>query len=57
MGIHRFYLGHIGLGVLQLVLTMVTFGFAALWGFIEGIMILSGAQTFRADARGIPLRQ
>ncbi|MET4062006.1 TM2 domain-containing membrane protein YozV [Arthrobacter sp. UYP6] len=56
MGIHRFYLGHIGLGVIQLVLTLLTFGFASLWGFIEGIMILCGAQSFQRDAKGVPLR-
>lgn len=57
LGIHRFYLGHIGLGVVQLVLSLVTFGIASLWGFIEGIMILCGAQMFRADARGVPLKE
>lgn len=54
---HRFYLGHTGIGVLQVVLTLVTFGIAALWGFIEGVMILAGAQTFRCDARGVPLKE
>lgn len=57
LGIHRFYLGHIGLGVVQLVLSLVTFGIASLWGFIEGIMVLCGAQVFRADARGVPLKE
>lgn len=56
-GIHRFYLGHIGIGIVQLVLSLVTFGIASLWGFIEGIMILCGAQMFRADARGVPLKE
>jgi hypothetical protein len=27
-----------------------------LWGVVEGIMILAGAQYFRQDAKGIPLR-
>lgn len=56
-GIHRFYLGHIGIGIVQLVLSLVTFGIASLWGFIEGIMILCGAQIFRTDARGVPLKE
>ena len=56
LGIHRFYLGHIGMGIVQLVLTLVTFGIASLWGFIEGIMILCGAQMFQRDSRGVPLR-
>lgn len=64
LGIHRFYLGYTGIGVLQLCLTVVvslfTFGFGllfvGLWGFIEGIMILAGAGHFQRDARGVPLR-
>ncbi len=53
-GIHRFYLGFHGVGVLQLILTFVTFGVAGIWGFIEGIVILAGG--FPADANGVPLR-
>ncbi|MCG2622494.1 NINE protein [Arthrobacter sp. I2-34] len=60
LGIHRFYLGHTTIGVIQLLLTLVlgafTFGLVGLWGFVEGIMILCGAQMFRVDAKGIPLR-
>jgi TM2 domain-containing membrane protein YozV len=60
LGIHRFYLGHTTIGVVQLLLTIflgvVTFGLVGLWGFVEGIMILCGAQVFRADAKGVPLR-
>jgi TM2 domain-containing membrane protein YozV len=60
LGIHRFYLGHTTIGVIQLLLTIFvgffTFGLVGLWGFVEGIMILCGAQMFRADAKGIPLR-
>ncbi|NKX54696.1 TM2 domain-containing protein [Arthrobacter mobilis] len=60
LGIHRFYLGYTTIGVIQLVLTVLlglfTFGLVGLWGFIEGIMILCGAQSFRTDAKGIPLR-
>lgn len=60
LGIHRFYLGHTTIGVIQLVLTVLlgifTFGLVGLWGFIEGIMILAGASYFQRDAKGIPLR-
>ena len=56
LGIHRFYLGYTTIGVIQLVLSIVTFGLASLWGFIEGILILVGTESFRRDARGIPLR-
>lgn len=57
LGIHRFYLGYVGIGILQIFVTIVTFGIGGLWGFIEGIMILAGAQSFRVDATGRPLRQ
>ena len=57
LGIHRFYLGYTTLGIVQLLVTLFTFGFAAIWGFVEGIMILAGAQSFRTDARGVPLRE
>lgn len=60
LGIDRFYLGYTVLGIVQLVLTLVlgafTFGLVGLWGVVEGIMILAGAQYFRRDAKGIPLR-
>jgi hypothetical protein len=60
LGIHRFYLGHTKIGVIQLLLTVVlgffTLGLVGLWGFIEGIMIIAGSAHFRTDAQGIPLR-
>ncbi|WP_167131973.1 TM2 domain-containing protein [Paramicrobacterium chengjingii] len=55
-GIHRFYLGYAGIGIAQIIVTIVTFGFGALWGFIEGIMVLARAQSFQTDAEGRPLR-
>lgn len=52
-GIGRMYMGHVGLGVAQLVVTLVTCGIGALWPFIDGIIILvSGAN----DDKGRPLR-
>jgi len=57
LGIHRFYLGYTAIGILQIVVTFLTFGFGAVWGFIEGIMILVGAEPFRRDARGVPLKE
>lgn len=56
LGIHRFYLGYTGIGIAQIIVTFVTFGVGALWGFIEGIMILARAQSFNTDAEGRPLR-
>lgn len=55
VGIHRFYLGFTAIGVIQIVVTIVTCGLGALWGFIEGILYLSGAGSFRHDADGRPL--
>jgi len=56
-GVHRFYLGYTSIGVVQILVTVFTWGFGAIWGFVEGIMILAGAQSFRTDARGMPLRE
>ncbi len=52
-GIHRFYLGFIGIGIAQIIVTFFTCGIGALWGFIEGIMILCNAMP--TDAEGRPL--
>lgn len=53
LGVGRFYTGHIGLGIAQLVVTVITFGVGVLWGVIDGIMTLVGQPR---DARGRPLR-
>lgn len=52
-GIHRFYLGYTGIGIVQVIVTLVTFGFGGIWGFVEGILILTG--SFNKDANGNPL--
>jgi TM2 domain-containing membrane protein YozV len=54
-GIHRFYLGYVGIGVTQIIVTIITLGAGSLWGFIEGIMILAG--SFNKDAKGQPLKE
>lgn len=53
-GIHNFYLGYTGKGVAQIIVTILTCGIGALWGLIEGIMILAGSIT--TDANGVPLK-
>ena len=51
-GVHNFYLGNIGKAIAQIVLTCC-FGIGAIWGLIEGIMILVG--SINTDAQGNPL--
>lgn len=41
LGIHRFYVGKIGTGILMIV----TFGGFLVWWFVDLIMILAGAFT------------
>src|SRR5699024_6481248 len=55
-GVHRFYLGYVGIGIIQIVVTLVTCGLGALWGLVEGILYLVGSNGFTADASGRPLR-
>ena len=59
LGVHNFYLGYTGKGVAQLLLTVATCGVGAvvseIWGFIEGIMILTG--SINTDGRGLPLKE
>ena len=53
LGVHRFYLGFIGVGILQIFVTMITGGIGGVWGFIEGILCLTGQMR---DVDGLPLR-
>lgn len=55
LGIHRFYLGYVGIGIAQIIVTLITFGIGGIWGFIEGIMILT--DVIDKDAKGMPLRE
>lgn len=54
-GVHRFYLGYTGIGIAQIAVTIFTCGLGALWGTIEGIMILVDSPSFATDANGVPL--
>ena len=49
-GIHRFYVGKVGTGILQLI----TFGGLGIWALIDFILIIVG--SFK-DANGLPLRR
>lgn len=52
-GIHNFYLGYTGKAIAQIFVTLFTCGIGALWGLIEGILILTG--SINTDADGNPL--
>lgn len=49
-GVGRFYTGHTGIAVAQLLVSWATCG---IWPLIDGIMMLTGKVT---DAQGRPLR-
>jgi TM2 domain-containing membrane protein YozV len=57
LGIHRFYLGYTKIGIYQIIATVLTCGFAGLWGVIEGILYLVGGTTngYKTDVNGVPL--
>jgi len=54
LGIHRFYLGYIGIGIAQIFVTFLTLSIGDLRGLIEGILILVKSGIL-VDADGIPL--
>jgi len=53
LGVNRFYLGYVGIGIAQILVTIFTCGIGWIWGFIEGILILTG--NINKDAQGEPL--
>ena len=53
LGIGRFYTGHTKIAVLQIVAN-VACGAGAIWGLVDGIMILMNKNP--TDAEGRPLR-
>ena len=56
-GVHNFYLGYTGKAVGQLLITVLSCfilsPISAIWGLIEGILILTG--SISTDANGMPL--
>ena len=46
----RFYLGYYKVALLQVLATVITFGFGILWPFIDGLLILNG--KLKKDAFG-----
>lgn len=67
LGVHNFYLGYTGKGVVQLMLTIIGwvtaiifigFAFLALvgiWVFVDLVLILTRAGSMGHDSRGISL--
>lgn len=53
LGVHSFYLGNSKKGLIQIAVSVITFGLGGIWGFIEGILILVG--KINTDAAGNPL--
>ncbi|MCX7714430.1 MAG: TM2 domain-containing protein [Clostridia bacterium] len=55
IGIGRFYMGYIGIGIAQIIASICSFGLVgAVWGFVDGVMILNGKPD--RDANGIPMK-
>ncbi len=52
-GAGRFYTGHTGMAIAQMLVSIFTCGIGSLWPFIDGIMMLSGQVR---DDQGRPLR-
>lgn len=64
LGVHNYYLGFNTRATVQLILTIVgsffTCGMSlvamAIWGFVEGILLIIGSDTRRFDANGVILK-
>ncbi|SEE73539.1 TM2 domain-containing protein [Arthrobacter alpinus] len=60
LGIHNFYLGKTKIALIQLLVSVISLGFLApfmgIWGLVEGILILVGHESYRTDAKGVPLK-
>lgn len=60
LGIHNFYLGKTKIALIQLLVSVISFGTLAwaigIWGLVEGILILVGHENYRTDGKGIPLK-
>jgi len=54
IGLHRMYLGFWGFAIAQIVVTFLTGGFGVVWGFVEGVLILTG--HIYKDAKGRHLK-
>ena len=44
IGVHSFYIGNVGIGIVQIIVTACTCGIGSIWGFVEGIAILASKE-------------
>lgn len=51
LGVHNFYLGKVGMGVLQIIVSFATCGLGAIWGIVEGVMILTSPEPLDGEGR------
>ena len=51
LGIHNFYIGKVGMGVLQIIVSFATCGIGAFWGIVEGVMILTSPEPLDGEGR------
>lgn len=55
IGLDEFYLGNTGLGILRIILTIVTLGFASsIWALVKMMLLLT--YVINTDSYGIPLK-
>jgi hypothetical protein len=52
-GVGRIYTGHVGIGIAQMAVTLLTC-LGVIWPIVDGVMMLTGRVT---DAQGRPLRE
>jgi TM2 domain-containing membrane protein YozV len=53
LGVGRFYSGHAGIAIAQILVTFLTCGLGVIWPIIDGIMMLAGNPL---DGDGRPMR-
>ena len=60
-GAHNFYLGFTKRALIQLLVSVLSFGFGApviaVWALIEGIFYLTSHEGYTTDANGVPLTE
>ncbi len=51
LGIGRFYSGHTGIGIAQILVTIFTCGYGAIWPMIDGVIILCDKNFKDSDGK------